>query len=634
MAQLVFIDGKNMGSSLMLNDRTSVGRLPENGVSLPHPSVSDRHATIMRTESGWRLARTSSASRVTVNGKEVAEQILRHGDVLTFGQMTLVFNDETAAPGPGSDVKVPGIDDSSRFVYRKRHVEKAEDAVNTIRKSRKATDHLETLYRVGADLNAMIRLSDLSERLITHLVGAFKADRCFFLLQDARGRLEVRSERINEASRQKGSVKLSRTILAEAVDHREAIRVEDALADPRVSDVESIRQLQIQSALCAPMVKGDRIIGALLLDTVSVKRPWTDDDLHLLDAIAAQAATAIETLQHLEREVHFGRVLMRLGESARKLTSSLSGDTVLTEAVSQACTIFECSKASVMLADPSGAHLSVAASNCIERSVWQNVKILPGQGFAGRVFQEGRSLLVADAPTSAEQRGYQSSSFVIAPIFAGGDKPLGVLSITDKLNKGPFSARDEELLKVFASQAGIAFSNARLYERATTDALTRLANRHHFDHRLDEAVAEHGKAGKPLSLFMCDLDHFKQKNDVYGHPVGDRILVEASTLIKNRVGTQGLVGRYGGEEFIVFLPGIPPSSAREIAEDARRAVEEFAFNAPEQPIRCTISMGVAGLMPDEKPGSLIKRADTALYSAKHTGRNKVEVAPDPAPPPA
>lgn len=630
MAQLVFIDGKQMGSALMLNDRTSVGRLPENGVSLPHPSVSDRHATILRTEGGWKLARTSPASRVTVNGKEVTDQILRHGDVLTFGQMTLVFKDESDAAPPAAAAKPLG-DDSSRFVYRKRHVERADEAVTAIRKSRKATDHLETLYKVAADLNAMIRLSDLSERLISHLVAAFKADRCFLLLQDARGRLEVRSERINEASRQKGSVKLSRTILAEAVDHREAIRVEDALADPRVSDVESIKQLQIQSALCAPMVKGDRMIGALLLDTVSAKRPWNDEDLHLLDAIAAQAATAIETLQHLEREVHFGRVLMRLGESARKLTSSLSGDVVLTEAVSQACAIFECSKASVMLADGPGGPLTVAASNCIARDVWPSVKILPGQGFAGRVFQEGRSLLVADAPAKAEQRGYQSSSFVIAPIFAGGDTPLGVLSITDKTNKGPFTARDEELLKIFASQAGIAYSNARLYERATTDALTRLANRHHFDHRLDEAVAEHGKSGKPLSLFMCDLDHFKQKNDVYGHPVGDRILVEASTLIRQKVGSAGLVGRYGGEEFIVFLPGLAPSTAKDIAEEARRAIEEFAFNAPEQPIRCTMSLGVAGLLPEEKPGSLIKRADAALYQAKHTGRNKVEVAPDPPP---
>ena len=624
MAQLVFIDGRNMGSSLMLQDRTSIGRLPENGVPLPHPSVSDRHAVIVRTEGGWKIARNSPASRVTVNGKEVTDQILRHGDVVTFGQMTLVFNDEASAPPPPPSATA--LEDPARFVYRKRHVEKADEAVQTIRKSRKATEHLETLYRVGADLNAVIRLSDLSDRLLTHVVAAFKADRCFLLLSDARGRLEVRSERINEASRQKGSVKLSRTILAEAVDHKEAIRVEDALADPRIADVDSIKQMQIQSALCAPMVKGDRIIGALLLDTVSVKRLWSDDDLHLLDAIAAQAATAIETLQHLEREVHFGRVLMRLGDSARKLTSTLSADTVVHEAVTQACAIFECTKASVMLAD-GGGDLTVAASNCIARDVWPGVKIPPGQGFAGRVFQEGRSLLVSDAPaTTAQQRGYQSSSFVIAPIFSGGEKPIGVLSITDKTNKSPFTSRDEELLNIFASQAGIAYANARLYERATTDGLTRLANRPHFDHRLDEAVADHGRRGRPLSLFMCDLDHFKQKNDVYGHPVGDRILVETSALLKQRVGAAGLVGRYGGEEFIVFLPGLAPAAASAIAEEVRRAIEEFGFNAPDQPIRCTLSIGVAGLKPEEKPGSLIKRADAALYQAKHTGRNKVEVA--------
>jgi diguanylate cyclase (GGDEF)-like protein len=626
MAQLVFIDGKLMGNALMLQDRTSVGRLPENGVALPHPSVSDRHATIMRTEGGWKLARSSPASRITVNGKEVADQILRHGDLVTFGQMTMVFNDEASAPLPPDGA--PALEESSRLVYRKRHVEGPDEAVTTIRRSRKATDHLETLYRVGMDLNAMIRLSDLSQRLLGHLVAAFKADRCFLLLQDARGRLEVRAERINEASRQKGSVKLSRTILAEAVDRREAIRVEDALADPRVADVDSIKQLQIQSALCAPMVKADRVIGALLLDTVSVKRPWTDDDLHLLDAIAAQAATAIETLQHLEREVHFGRVLMRLGESAKKLTSSLSADTVVQETVMQVCTIFECTKASVMLADAAG-DLGVAASNCIARDVWPGVKIPPGQGFAGRVFQEGRSLLVSDAPATAQQRGYQSSSFVIAPIFAGGEKPIGVLSITDKANKSPFTSRDEELLKIFASQAGIAYANARLYERATTDALTRLANRHHFDHRLDETVADHGRSGRPMSLLMCDLDHFKQKNDVYGHPVGDRILVEASTLLKQRVGAFGLVGRYGGEEFIVLLPGVAPSAAAELAEEARRAIEEFGFNAPDQPIRCTMSIGVAALQPQEKPGALIKRADAALYQAKNTGRNKVELASEP-----
>ncbi|HLY73717.1 MAG TPA: GAF domain-containing protein, partial [Planctomycetota bacterium] len=508
MAQLVFIDGKSMGNAMVLQNSTTVGRLPENGIPIPHSSVSDRHATLVRGEGGWRILRTTPDARVAVNGKEVSEQLLKHGDVLTLGQMSLVFNDE-ALP---SLAKLPGPlldDDPSRFVYRRRHVEHPEEAVTTIRKGKRAAEHLEILYKVGAELNASIRLSDLTDRLLTHLVNTFKADRVFLLLQDVRGQLQVRDERINEKSKKAGSTRLSKTMLAETVTHREAIRVEDALSDTRVMNVDSIKQMHIQSALTAPLIKADRIIGALLLDTVSLKRPWNDEDLHLLDAIAAQAASAIEVLQQLDKEVVFGKLLMRLGDSARRLTSSLSADYVLSEAVSQACGIFDCSKASVLLADPTGSYLSVLASNCIDRALWPSVKILPGEGFAGRVYQEGRSLLSADAPAQNE-RGYQTSSFIVSPIFSGGDRPLGVLSITDKTNKGHFTTRDEELLTIFASQVGIALSNARLYERATTDALTKLSNRHHFDHQLDEALASCARGGRPLSVFMCDLDHFKQ----------------------------------------------------------------------------------------------------------------------------
>ena len=632
MAQLVFIDGKNMGNAMVLQDSTTLGRLPENGIPIPHASVSDRHATIVRGEGGWKILRATPESRIVVNGQEISEQVLKHGDVLTLGQMSLVFNDEALPPL----AKLPGPlldDDPSRFVYRRRHVELPEEAVTTIRKGKRAAEFLETLYKVGAELNASTRLSDLTDRLLNHLVTTFKADRVFLLLQDSRGQLQVRDERINEKSKKQGSTKLSKTMLAETVSRREAIRVEDALSDSRVMNVDSIKQMHIQSALTAPLIKGERIIGAVLLDTVSLKRLWNDEDLHLLDAIAAQAASAIELLQQLEKEVVFGRLLLKLGDSARRLTSSLSAEVVLNESVAQACGIFDCSKASVLMADPTGSHLTVLASNCIERSLWPSVKILSGDGLAGRVFQEGRSLLSAEAPAGTAggtARRYKTSSFIVTPIFAGREKPIGVLSVTDKNNQGHFTNRDEELLTIFASQVGIALSNARLYERATTDALTKLANRHHFDHQLDEVMASCAKSGKPFSIFMCDLDHFKQKNDTYGHQVGDRVLVEASTIIKQRVGTAGLVGRYGGEEFIVMLPGLTAEAAREIADDARRTIEEFAFNAPEQPIRSTISIGVAARMPDEKAGSMIKRADAALYSAKHSGRNKVEVAPDPA----
>jgi diguanylate cyclase (GGDEF)-like protein len=154
--------------------------------------------------------------------------------------------------------------------------------------------------------------------------------------------------------------------------------------------------------------------------------------------------------------------------------------------------------------------------------------------------------------------------------------------------------------------------------------MTRLCNRANFDQRLDEAVAT--SSGRALALIMCDLDHFKSKNDTYGHPAGDRILREAAAILKARVGDRGLPGRYGGEEFIVLLPGLDAPRAREIAEEIRHGIEDFVFNSSDQPVRCTMSLGVADLRPGDGPGALVKRADAALYKAKHGGRNRVETA--------
>src|SRR5579864_8816246 len=200
MAQLVFIDGKNMGNAMVLQNTTTLGRLPENGIPIPHSSISERHATIVQGEGGWKILRATPEARIAVNGKEVSEQFIKHGDVLTLGQMSLVFNDEgipfpAHLPGPLLD------EDPSRFVYRRRHVEAPEEAVTTIRKGKRAAEFLELLYKVGSDLNASTRLSDLTDRLLSHLVDSFKADRVFLLLQDPRGQLQVRDERINEKSK-------------------------------------------------------------------------------------------------------------------------------------------------------------------------------------------------------------------------------------------------------------------------------------------------------------------------------------------------------------------------------------------------------------------------------------------------
>ena len=165
-----------------------------------------------------------------------------------------------------------------------------------------------------------------------------------------------------------------------------------------------------------------------------------------------------------------------------------------------------------------------------------------------------------------------------------------------------------------------------------TDPLTTLANRKCFDAELNRAVAE-AKAGfEPLTLLMCDVDHFKAFNDRFGHPTGDQVLRLVAMSVKQNVKGQDIAARYGGEEFAVALPKTALRSAITVADQIRRAVmskELMKRSSGERLGRVTISIGVALLRPADTAQSLIERADKCLYAAKRDGRNQVISESDP-----
>jgi diguanylate cyclase len=165
-----------------------------------------------------------------------------------------------------------------------------------------------------------------------------------------------------------------------------------------------------------------------------------------------------------------------------------------------------------------------------------------------------------------------------------------------------------------------------------TDPLTTLANRKFFDSELAKAIAEGKQGGEPLSLLMCDVDHFKSFNDKYGHVTGDQVLRLVAMAVKQNVKGQDIAARYGGEEFAVALPKTALRSATTVADQIRRAVmtkELMKRSSGEKLGRVTISIGVALSRADDTPQSLIERADACLYAAKHHGRNRVISELDP-----
>jgi diguanylate cyclase (GGDEF)-like protein len=127
---------------------------------------------------------------------------------------------------------------------------------------------------------------------------------------------------------------------------------------------------------------------------------------------------------------------------------------------------------------------------------------------------------------------------------------------------------------------------------------------------------------KPLALMMMDLDLFKAINDTYGHGVGDEVLRHFATLVQENVRAADIVGRWGGEEFIVMMPGQTMEEARDGAERVRAAVERATLS---EGVRITVSIGLASFHGDDTVDSWIQRADLALYASKASGRNRVSV---------
>jgi diguanylate cyclase len=165
-----------------------------------------------------------------------------------------------------------------------------------------------------------------------------------------------------------------------------------------------------------------------------------------------------------------------------------------------------------------------------------------------------------------------------------------------------------------------------------TDPLTSLANRKYFDDALTKAVAEARAKGEPLSLMMTDIDHFKKFNDSYGHLTGDQVLRLVAISAKQNVKGQDIAARYGGEEFAIVLPNTVLRSAITVADHIRRAVmtkELVKRSTGENLGRVTISVGVATLQSSDTVQSLIERADSCLYVAKRSGRNRVISEADP-----
>ncbi len=191
-------------------------------------------------------------------------------------------------------------------------------------------------------------------------------------------------------------------------------------------------------------------------------------------------------------------------------------------------------------------------------------------------------------------------------------KPFPVREMRARINSG---------IRLIGVQERLLDSGEQMENLVSRDHLTKLYNRRRFSELATDALETHPTA----SLFMLDLDHFNRVNDMYGHPAGDKVLQHVASICTEEVDKEGILGRYGGEEFIGLLPGFTKAQAMVLTEGLRHAIAANPVQLPVERLAVSASLGVATLQANsgESLLDLVQRADAALYRAKREGRNRV-----------
>lgn len=237
-------------------------------------------------------------------------------------------------------------------------------------------------------------------------------------------------------------------------------------------------------------------------------------------------------------------------------------------------------------------------------------------------------LAISDERLTLLTEDEHERAFLVSCVFVGDDGRQGVLVTLDDMTTVENQNRELTglVVKLRQSQELINKKNRELNLLATTDPLTEVANRRTLMEKLDELMQQARAKRTPLSCIMTDIDHFKDVNDTYGHAAGDDVIKATAEVLKELCGEQDIVGRYGGEEFVVILPGLDAGAAAEVAERARIAIIALAYGDRLAVPSLTSSFGVSDLSSGVTDGpALIDSADQGLYQAKQRGRNRVVI---------
>jgi diguanylate cyclase (GGDEF)-like protein len=414
-------------------------------------------------------------------------------------------------------------------------------------------------------------------------------------------------------------------------------RIVPDVSEDMFGDAPMLRESGLKAMLGVPLLVAGEVLGVLYAFDKQV-RDYNQEELHFMTILASRAANAIYLARLLEKTQSALSSTLALQRVSSSLIAPTDGVTELQTVVDSIAQALSARRVLLLTLDIGERQVTRFVVGGEDRA-----SVVPDpfeqywQGLTGWVMRERKTAFSQkgasddrESQLNQERRQQRKAGSLIVTPLVFAQKVYGTLTAVRDLTEADFEAEDIKLIEEFANQAAITLRNNELYQEtkylATIDDLTGGFNRRYLFELGERELKRHNRLKHPLSALMFDIDYFKRVNDQYGHAVGDEVLRVLSGRATLQTREIDILGRYGGEEFVVLLPETKLDEALEIAERLRRVAVE-PMKIADLELAVSISVGVAEANGDVSLNHLLQRADVALYQAKREGRNRVVVAP-------
>ncbi|UCG38485.1 MAG: sensor domain-containing diguanylate cyclase [bacterium] len=328
------------------------------------------------------------------------------------------------------------------------------------------------------------------------------------------------------------------------------------------------------------------------------------------------------------------RQLMACVELGKAVTSTLDREEILRIILNRLSQLIRAMNWTLYIVDEEKEELRFEVVVGLKGRSLEGLHLKVGQGLAGMVAETGEPVLVPDAGSEPHfdgrfdsRTGFKTHSLITLPLKLGG-RVIGVLQIVNPENQQLFEKPFLPILQILSDFVAIAINNAANHEKieklVVTDDVSGFYNSRFLHQELERLIA----SGRMTSLVFLDMDNFKRIVDTFGHPMGSKVLREVAQVIGEHLGEDDFLVRYGGDEYVIVLPGTGKEQALRMVEGIRKSIARSGFLKEEgHNVRVTASFGIASFPEDASDlKGLLQSADVSMYRSKDGGKNLITVS--------